>query len=195
MEAIGSRHCYASHNGGRTSGLQIAVLSLAALCLIAPGQAYADQGKRQKSIGGTAQSAVTQPLQDFNLAGEEIPTELLLLQQKPYSTDGLTDCAAINRQIATLERILGPDVDQPQESAGMFRAALKTGGSFLSSFVPFRGVIRQVSGASARKQRMEDAIYVGIARRSFLKGHAAARQCPTAEEAAIKAAREGLGLE
>lgn len=186
-----SSHSLASRQNGTFARLRIAVLSLAALTLIAP--AHADQGKPRKSIGGEAQSAVTSPLQDLNLAGDEIPTQLLLLQHDPYSTDGLTECAEIGRRIATLERLLGPDVDQPRQSPGMFRAALKTGGSFLSSFIPFRGVIRQVSGASARQKRMEDAIYVGVARRSFLKGHAAARHCPTAEELAIKAAREGLG--
>lgn len=134
-------------------------------------------------------------MQDLNLAGDYVPTELLLLKKDPYSTDGLDGCAEIDREIATLENILGPDVDVPREKPGMFRAALKTGGSFLSSFIPFRGVVRELSGANARQKRMEDAIYVGVARRSFLKGYAASLHCPTAEERAIRAARQGLGME
>jgi hypothetical protein len=180
---------------GWTAWARPAILSFAALSLAVPASAGATNGQRQKSIGGEAQSAATQPLQDLNLAGDDVPTELLLLQEDPYSTDGLKGCAEIDRQIASLETILGPDVDVPRQKPGMFRAALKTGGSFLGSFIPFRGVIRELSGANARKKRMEDAVYVGVARRSFLKGYAASLGCPTAEERAIKAARQGLGME
>ncbi len=160
---------------------------------LAPAPALA--GQNQTSVGSEAKNAATRPLQDLNLAGEDAPAELLLLQDNPYSTDGLTDCGALDRQIAGLDDILGPDVDVPREQAGMFRTALKTGGSILTSFVPFRGMVRQISGANAKQKRLEDAIVVGIARRSFLKGFAASLECPTAEERAIQAAREGLSME
>lgn len=182
-------------DGSNNAGKRIAALAALGLALSTAHPAFASNGQRQKSIGGEAKSAATQPLEDLNLAGDDIPTELLLLQEDPYSTDGLETCPEMARQIDTLEQILGTDVDVPREKSGMFRAALKTGGSFLGSFIPFRGVIREVSGANARKKRMEDAIYVGVARRSFLKGYAAAKGCPTAEERAIHAAREGLGME
>ena len=165
----------------------------AAIMMMAAAPAASAQGTPTRSVGGSAKDAVTQPLQDLNLAGRKVPTELLLLQQDPYATEGLDTCPAIDEQIASLEDILGPDVDAPQKSAGMLQAALKTGGNFLGGFIPFRGVVRQLSGASARKKRMEDAIYVGVARRSFLKGFAASRGCPTAEERAIAEARAALG--
>ncbi|MEZ5742744.1 MAG: hypothetical protein R3D89_03155 [Sphingomonadaceae bacterium] len=173
--------------------LRAACCTVAGIALLATSPALAGQGKPKDTLGGAAKSAVTQPLQDLNLAGKKVPTELLLLREKPYATDGLDSCEAIDTQIASLEDILGPDVDAPQEGGGMLRSALSTGGKFLGGFIPFRGVVRQLSGASERKKRMEDAVYVGVARRSFLKGFAASKGCPTAEERAIAAARAALG--
>lgn len=172
-------------------GLAVAVIAAITLS----GSASAGNGARQKSVTGSARDAVTSPLQDLNLAGDRIPTELLLLKKAPYATDGLDSCEPIDRQIATLEHILGPDVDSPRQGGGVLRSALKAGGGFLSGFIPFRGLLREVSGANERKQRMEDAVYAGVARRSFLKGVAAAKGCPTAEERAIATARQGLGME
>lgn len=173
---------------GLTAATVIAALALA-------GSASAGNGAKQKSVTGSAKDAVTSPLQDLNLAGDHIPTELLLLRKAPYSTEGLDSCEPIDRQIATLEHILGPDVDLPKQGGGVLRSALKAGGGFLSGFIPFRGVLREVTGANERKQRMEDAVYAGVARRSFLKGVAAAKGCPTAEQRAIATARQGLGME
>ena len=140
-----------------------------------------------------ARDAVTSPLQDFNIANRAIPTELLMLQHAPYDTEGLETCEALADQIAVLEDILGPDVDTPDKKEGVFRTALSQGGKFLSGFIPFRGVVRQLSGAAAREKRLEDAIYAGVARRSFLKGFAASQGCATAEERAIASARAALG--
>jgi len=169
-------------------------LALVAVLVLA-GPASAGNGEKRKSVTGSARDAATSPLQDLNLAGDRVPTELLLLKQAPYSAEGLDSCEPIDRQIAALEDILGPDVDSPKKGPGVLRSALKAGGGFLSGFIPFRGVVRELSGANERKQRMEDAVYAGVARRSFLKGVAAAKGCPTAEQRAVAAARKGLGME
>ena len=161
----------------------------AALGLAAP--AMAQKGARQPGLIGEAADAITTPLEDLNLAGRDVPAELMMLQLDPYSTEGL-NCASARTEIARLNEILGPDADEPGNKGGLMRTALKAGGSFLGSFIPFRGVIREVSGANAKKRRMEDAVYVGVARRSFLKGYAGASDCLSAEELAVEKARRDL---
>jgi hypothetical protein len=62
------------------------------------------------------------------------------------------------------------------------------GGSLLGGLIPFRGVIRQLTGANAEREKMERAIYAGLARRSFLKGYAQGIGCAPAEETAEETA-------
>ncbi|MGB5484619.1 MAG: hypothetical protein WBM93_08970 [Parasphingorhabdus sp.] len=156
--------------------------------------AFAAQGQRKKGVIGNAGDAVTQPLNDLNLRSDDIPVELLAIQDEPYSLDRLQDCSALRREITKLEDVLGPDVDAPQKQSGLVSKALKSGGSFLGGFIPFRGAVRELSGANAARRRMESAVYAGVARRGFLKGYAAAQQCKTSEELAIEAAEIRLGL-
>lgn len=76
----------------------------------------------------------------------------------------------------------------------MVNRGLKAGGNILGDLIPFRGIVRQVSGAEAEQARWEAAIYAGVARRSYLKGVLEGRDCPDARELAIDNARALLGL-
>lgn len=172
--------------------LKLASTALMVFILSAP--AMADQGERKKGALGTAADAATQPLNDLNLKSTDIPRELLMIQDEPYSLNGLSDCAELRREISVLEDVLGPDADAPAQKTGMVNKALKTGGSFLGGFIPFRGVVREVSGANANRRKMERAIYAGVARRGFLKGYAEAKRCKNSEELAIEAAEIRMGL-
>ena len=168
-------------------------LSVLMIALLS-GPAFAEQGKRKKGVIGDAGDAVTQPLTDLNLRSDDIPVELLMIEDAPYSLDGLGDCATLRREIGKLDDVLGPDADAPQQKSGMVSKALRSGGSFLGGFIPFRGAVRELSGANAARRRMDRAVYTGVARRGFLKGYAQAQQCRTAEELAIEAAEIRMGL-
>jgi hypothetical protein len=168
----------------------LAVVTIAILS----SPAMAGQGERKKGTMGTAADAATQPLEDLNFKSADIPIELLSIQQEPYSLAGLSGCAELRKEIATLEEVLGPDADAPPQKSGVVNKALKTGGSFLGGFIPFRGVVRELSGANSNRRKMERAVYAGVARRGFLKGYIAAKQCKTAEELAIEAAEIRMGL-
>ncbi|MEH6757838.1 MAG: hypothetical protein V7676_10015 [Parasphingorhabdus sp.] len=172
--------------------LKLAGLGLMVIMLSAP--AMAAQGERKKGALGNAADAATQPLNDLNLKSAYIPAELVKIQDEPYSLNGLSDCAVLLKEISTLEDVLGADADAPAEKTGVVNKALKTGGSFLGGFIPFRGVVREVSGANANRRKMERAIYAGVARRGFLKGYAEAKQCKNSEELAIEAAEVRMGL-
>lgn len=182
---------------GRTSPApswrSVPLLSVLVIALVS-APAFAEQGKRNKGVIGNAGDAVTQPLNDLNFRSDDIPVELLMIQDEPYALGGLYDCSALQREITKLEDVLGPDADEPQQQSGVVSKALKTGGSFLGGFIPFRGAVRELSGANAARRRMDRAVYAGVARRGFLKGFAEARQCKTAEALAIEAAEIKLGL-
>ncbi|MGG2005328.1 hypothetical protein [Novosphingobium resinovorum] len=47
----------------------------------------------------------------------------------------------------------------------------------VASFIPFRGLIREVSGANAQDRKVNAAIQAGLTRRGFLKGVGSAKGC------------------
>lgn len=149
--------------------------------------AQAQNGERQHSVVGTAADAATQPLEDFNLKSRKIPAELLLARDAPYEMTGVEGCASLQYAIIALDDVLGPDADQEKHEAGLMRGALKAGGGLLSGFIPFRGLVRTLSGANKKRTEMAAAIYAGVARRSYLKGFSAAKGCPTSDEALMNA--------
>ena len=144
--------------------------------------AYAQNGERQRTVAGAAGDAVTQPLEDLNLKSRKIPTVLSLAQHAPYGMEGLQQCLSLQIAIQELDRVLGPDADEVADEAGVARTALDAGGNFLGGFIPFRGVVRTLSGANQKRAEMLAAIYAGVARRSYLKGYSAAKSCSKTEE-------------
>ena len=50
--------------------------------------------------------------------------------------------------------------------------------SVVASFIPFRGIVREVTGAADHKRQFEAAIYAGAVRRGYLKGMGQQRKCP-----------------
>ncbi|QJB68916.1 hypothetical protein [Parasphingorhabdus halotolerans] len=173
------------------SSWRVSVL-LALMLAMFSAPATAAQGERKRGAVTTAGDAVTQPLEDLGLKHRDIPYELALIQEEPYSLNGMDGCDAVRTEIAKLEDVLGPDADAPEEKNGMVNKALKTGGSVLGGFIPFRGVVREVSGANKKRSQLQRAIYAGVARRGYLKGYARGLQCQSSEELAIDAARAHL---
>jgi len=121
---------------------------------------------------------VTTPLQDTNLKKKRIPEVLELARGGPYEMAGLSSCALINRNIAALSGVLGKDFDTPEDRRpNRGRQAASVGKSVVESFIPFRGVIREASGAAAAQREWDAAVDAGIARRGFLRGVARSRGC------------------
>lgn len=165
------------------------------ILLAVASPAAAQSGMQQDSVAEDAVDAVTQPLSDLNLRSRDIPQVLLTAQDAPYELAGMEECSALREEVARLDRVLGPDADEPEERAGLVNRGLRTGGKILGGMIPFRGLVRQISGAKAVEKRWEAAVYAGVARRSFLKGYMAGKDCETAEEAAIRSARDILGMD
>lgn len=116
------------------------------------------------------------PLEDFNIDSEDIPEVLLIAAKNPYDASGITNCNAVVQEIAALDNVLGPDFDIPQEEASRISAG-RVAKSVIGSFVPFRGIVREVSGANKKRNERRLAITAGMVRRAYLKGMGEARRC------------------
>lgn len=177
--------------GGKRCGLGCA---LAAIALLAHQPVSAQEGRKRDSVGEDAVDAATQPLSDLNVRQKKIPQILLIAQAQPYATAATPDCTSLNVEIARLNEVLGPDADEPPDSEGVVNRGLRFGGDVLGGFIPFRGVIRRLSGARAEEQKWASAIYAGITRRSFLKGYAKGLDCASPQQTVVKSAKEILGI-
>jgi hypothetical protein len=133
----------------------------------------------------TARDVAVTPANDLNLVKDEIPAVLLRAQEDPYSTKGLSRCPHYASAVADLDVVLGPDVDIAAEKSGKLKRG-QVAQSVVGSFIPFRGVIREVSGARKQQQAMEDAIVAGLMRRAFLKGMGLKLGCAYPARPAVK---------
>lgn len=153
------------------------------------------------TVSGAAEGtfkAAKQPLEDVGLTREEIPSLLLEVAQAPYRKPSPLTCELIQQEIAALDVILGPDVctaDNPigarpsrkgeyvEEGASFARKQAVDMASGYLDVLPFRGVVRRVSGADKHAKAVSRAYEIGKARRAFLKGLAAQMEpaCETAK--------------
>ncbi len=116
------------------------------------------------------------PVTDLNLDKQEIPQVLINAQIVPYDLTGLGRCSQLIAAVQELDTILGPDIDLPQEARDRLSAG-RVAKTVVGSLIPFRGLIREVSGANAHDRAVRAAIQAGMARRGFLKGIGESKRC------------------
>ncbi len=155
----------------RDTSLRFATL-MAGLAALALPLASAGAQEKEKST----EEIVTQPVRDVGLEKTKIPPLLVQTAQAPYSNSGAATCSQISSSIAALSNIIGPDFsDSPAKNKDNLA---KTGGeAVVNSLIPFRGLIREASGASAAERRKNAAIDAGYARRGYLRGLQRAKGC------------------
>ncbi|MET0180595.1 MAG: hypothetical protein ABW194_08960 [Novosphingobium sp.] len=113
------------------------------------------------------------PFSDVGLHKKVVPVVLEAAMAKPYDLAGITSCAGLTTAIMDLDVALGDDIDVvagKSDEEKMGNSAGVVAKSLIGSFIPFRGVIRELSGANANQRLWERALYAGAARRAFLKG-------------------------
>ncbi len=155
-------------------------LSALVAFLISSAGVAAPPGEKPMGDGRMVGEAVTQPLADVNVKKREIPSALQVIRNDPYALDGVQSCREIIGEIDKLDAVLGDDFDQPVDDDKTQRrkeAASRIAGSVIASLIPFRGIVREVSGANKTDQDFREAIYAGAVRRAFLKGYGLQRQC------------------
>lgn len=138
----------------------------------------------ERTSAGLGDAALS-PLNDLNLRRGEIP-DLLANIRSPYEPIPELSCKAIGDMVTQLTIILGPDSDAEQapeksmgDKAGEGAAdlTLDSISSAMTSFIPFRSLVRDATGASSHDRRLRAAYERGAARRAYLKGVGAHLGC------------------
>lgn len=173
------------------------------LVLVAtPALAATDPGTMQRKDG--VRDAVTAPLEDLNIKQLQIPEVLKRAVASPYDVDDLKSCEALAGEIGRLDAALGPDLDEAPPPDKRSRAR-KVAGALHDAgvaeakreahgLIPFRGWIRQLTGAARHDRQVQAAIRAGGIRRGYLKGVGMNRNCspPAAPSWFVPKAHEGM---
>lgn len=143
---------------------------------LAASPALAAQDKPLTNDEPNVSDVAKTPITDLNIEKREIPAILLQAQDRPYSLTGIGRCGSLRSEVAALDEVLGPDLDLPEEERARISAG-RMAKTVVGSFIPFRGLIREVSGANDHDRQVRAAIQAGLARRGFLKGVGHAKGC------------------
>lgn len=143
-----------------------AAFALAA-ALMAPPLAARAQGAM--SAEPDVEDVAKTPLTDLNLAKDPIPAELVVAAEAPYASEGLDNCGEIGGAIAELDAVLGPDLDVSDNEGGPISVG-RIAKSAIGSFIPFRSIVREITGAADHQRQFQAAIMAGAIRRGYLKG-------------------------
>ncbi|MBX3482356.1 MAG: hypothetical protein KIS90_11580 [Phenylobacterium sp.] len=128
------------------------------------------------------EGAATTPLRDLGVQKTEIPEVLLAAMTDPYARPPRNyGCNYLIALVKPLDDVLGPDVDLTpvgDENIVNRGKALGVAADVASSaLIPFRGVVRKVSGAEAHDRLVQSAYVAGSVRRAYLKGLGEAKGC------------------
>lgn len=151
----------------------------------APQKPSATDRAIQQSQDGFSDAAMS-PLEDVNLKRDKIPEEFQGIKN-PYEVDIEISCDAIAAEVERLTAVLGRDWDVPppdkeglstRAADGASTAFLDTVAGTASGVIPFRGVVRTVTGANSHARKVRKAYERGSHRRTFLKGIGLIKECP-----------------
>lgn len=142
-------------------------------CALLAGSPLAAQA--QQSSPDVGDVAMT-PLTDLGIAAKDVPDALLRALVDPYASGTLHTCNSLTAEILRLDEVLGEDYDAYAEGKGGFDVG-RAAQSVVGSVIPFRGLVREVSGAASKERAMQAAVTAGMVRRGFLKGLGQERKC------------------
>ncbi|MGD9980385.1 MAG: hypothetical protein AB7H66_06500 [Hyphomonadaceae bacterium] len=146
--------------------------------------------------GSSVSGALTQPLRDLSILRPEPEQVLQRAAAAPYAIaatlpNGALDCKVVNGEIAWLDAALGDDLDAARgpEATLMAQARSGAGDALIDAVgdlvdLPYRGLIRRITGAERREREMQAAVQAGMVRRAFLRG-LSARECATPRVLAV----------
>lgn len=117
------------------------------------------------------------PLRDLNIDAQDIPEVLQIAARDPYAMAGRGTCNAIINEIAGLDMVLGADYDIAEDDDQERISEGRIGQSVVGSVLPFRGILREVTGAADNDRALRAAYTAGLAKRAFLKGVGLGKGC------------------
>lgn len=130
----------------------------------------------------TAEDIATQPARDVGVHKAKVPPSLVKAVESPYGLEGLKTCRQLSGAINDLNGAIGPDFQAGTKYHESHTAKIAEAGgkAVVNSFIPFRGLVREVSGAAPADRKYEAAVNMGYARRGFLRGVYLQRRCKPA---------------
>lgn len=128
--------------------------------------------------GAGAREIALAPLSDLNLRRDPIPDALVRARLAPYASEGLDDCTGIREEIGNLDAVLGEDLDTAPPDAERNLSTGRLARDALTSLIPYRGLVRELTGANEHEANFRQAIAAGLMRRAYLKGLGQAKDCP-----------------
>jgi hypothetical protein len=175
MRRAGVFHC----------GLAILALLLVASC--AGPSIRARNPSYSSTTGQRLDQVADQPLADLDLSKTDIPPALVKVAADPYAPPARPDCAGLKAEIDSLSILLGPDIgplrvnrdgnilSDARVENSVENSAFNTARGAAEGWIPFHGVVRELSGAAAHDRLVEHVMMAGFVRRSYLRGLASAR--------------------
>ena len=121
--------------------------------------------------------AASQPFRDLSLIREVAPDPLLRAAEAPYSLADIRDCDSAAKALMALDAVLGPDISANAKTGAPQIQGLAAGLVSGAVGLPFRGVVRVVTGAEARDRALRTAVLAGMVRRGFIKGRMGLSGC------------------
>jgi hypothetical protein len=182
----------------KQAGILLALGMMVSLLAACSGSKDEVAARGSDTIDKAANAALT-PLDDIGIKRDEIPQKLQELVENPYSVPKPLKCATIKEEIASLDTLVGPDFDAPKVAISDNEKYAIAGGELIedgivgfvrsqTSFIPFRGILRSITGAKAHEKAIAKAKEAGKIRRAYLKGLASAKfgkSCPLAPTGVI----------
>lgn len=140
-----------------------------------------------------AWAAVLTPFEDVGIKKQSIPEKLQQIVDNPYTLPQQPTCESVQAEIVELDNLLGPDVCTPSNKIGFVGSSkgeyVEKGAGFARdhavgmvsskvNIIPFRGIVRRISGAEKHVKLVERSYQAGKLRRAFLKGLLVSGGCP-----------------
>ncbi|MEE4211780.1 MAG: hypothetical protein V2I43_21250 [Parvularcula sp.] len=139
----------------------------------------------EEGLRGGLKEGMLAPLEDINVRREEIPP--VLSELDVYDKPVPRNCDGIADEVSLLESYVGDDVDvlaldapmglRRQAMSMMDGQAYSVVSDLTTDLIPFRGMVRRATGATAHERAIREAYRNGRLRRSYLKGVGFAKGC------------------
>jgi hypothetical protein len=155
----------------------IAVVAGSSAAWSAQNAAQAPASTREKTG-----EVLRQPLKDLNVVRDAIPETLQRVKADPYAKPKEATCHAVRVEIYELDYALGEDLDvrtaaDESMSKKLSNETYNLARGAVSGLIPYRGILRRVTGAEKQARLINEALLAGAARRSYLKGFGESLGC------------------
>ena len=161
-----------------------AVALIVSAVLIGSGASWSAQSAPQGSGSTRAKAGdvLKQPLKDLNVLKDVVPEVLLKAKAAPYAKPREETCYGVRVEIYELDYALGEDLDaatapDDSKSKKIANETYNLARGAASGLVPYRGIVRRVTGAEKHTREISEALLAGAVRRSYLKGFGESLGC------------------